>query len=151
MLDGTGDGSAGWGSRLGSCEPPPHGLECSRWHFLFPRGSPLSPGVTVGPPCSLERPVPYSPVRLSWDVRGFGFGSREMRNQQGLKPRWKRGNLSRDSFLVSADAWFLFLLFIQYLHGPHLVSSELLRRLALKTRGTVRCKPMDTGYKNQET
>ena len=41
MLDGTGDGSTGWGSRLGSCEPPPHGLEYSRWHFLFPRETEL--------------------------------------------------------------------------------------------------------------
>ena len=45
---------------------------------------------------------------------------------------------------------FLLLLFIQYLHGPNLVSSELLRKLALKTQGTVKCKPMNIRYKNQE-
>ena len=28
----------------------PRGLECSRWRFLFPRCSPLSPGVSVGRP-----------------------------------------------------------------------------------------------------
>lgn len=42
-------------------------------HFYPPVASPLSPVVCHGAACSLWMPVLYSPVSLSWDVRGLAL------------------------------------------------------------------------------